>query len=87
MQSKKDFIDNLHSNEKYKQALASARNDAEREAIKQIVEGFVNSFATVLAPLIEQAQKDPEFAQQLGQSLNEKQVVLSTDGPTTGSIG
>lgn len=88
MRSRKDFIDRLRKDEKFTSALARARTPEERTKVQTIVEEFVGSFADVLAPLIEQSMKDPEFAAQLGRALNEKQNVLSHEEPaTSGSIG
>lgn len=78
MRRKEDFIDRLHNADKFKAALAAARSEAERRMVKALVEEFVTSFAEVLAPLIDKAQTDPKFAQQLGRSISENSDVLST---------
>lgn len=78
MRNRNDFMKRLHEAERFKQALATARTDAEREAIKTFVEEFVGRFANVLAPMIDRAEKDPDFARQLGKALVEGKGVLST---------
>lgn len=87
MKNRDDFMKRLHDADRFKQALATARTDAEREAIKSLVEEFVGGFADVLGPLIVRAEKDPAFARQLGMALIEGKDVLSNETPnTSGSI-
>lgn len=86
MKTREDFIKSLKENPQYREALGRARNAEERKAISRIVEGFVSSFADVLGPAIEQAEKDPTFAAKLGKALVEKQDVLNTSPqPVSGS--
>lgn len=88
MRNRSDFIKRLHEADRFKQAMAAARSDAERAAIKKLVEEFVGGFADVLGPMIDRAEKDPAFAQQLGRVLAEGKGVLSTsESATSGSVG
>lgn len=87
MKDRDSFLKRLHENEKYKAALAMARTDAEKQAIRTLAESFVSSFADVLGPLIDKSQHDPLFAERLGQALVErKNVVTSTEPEHSGSI-
>lgn len=81
MRKRSDFIQRLHQSEKFKHALAQAKDDKERAAIRAATEQFVSAFADVLGPLIERAEQDPEFARQLGQALVERQSVVTTSDP------
>jgi len=83
MRNKEDFIKRLQQSDRFKSALAAARSPAEKAQVKALVEEFVSGFAEVLGPLIERAETDSEFAQQLGRSLVEQKVVLSTSDPVT----
>jgi len=88
MKNRKEFIERLHADPKYQEALAAARTDAERQQVAGMVEAFVGSFADILGPLIERAESDPIFAEQLGRSLIEQRDVVSTSDPaTSGSTG
>ena len=81
-----DFTKELHDNPKYKRAMELARTDEERKKIAVITNAFVDSFAGILAPIIEQAKEDPEFARKLGQALKDKQHVVTSEPPKSGSI-
>ena len=87
MRSRQDFIKMLRSSPNYRAALGKARNSEERKLVSAVVEEFVGNFGELLGPLIERAQQDPAFAQQLGKALINDNDVLSTDGPTSGSAG
>jgi hypothetical protein len=84
---KADFTKRLHESPKYKRALELARNDDERRRIATLTNRFVESFAEILAPVIDRAKNDPEFAQQLGQALKERQSVVTSEPATSGSTG
>jgi len=86
MKNRQDFIKHLRQSDKFKAALSAARTPEERAQVKALTEEFVGGFADVLGPIIERAQNDPEFAQQLGRSLAGQQIVLSTsDSVISGS--
>lgn len=86
MRKREDFIQRLHENAKFKHALEQARTEEERKAIAAATEKFVATFADILGPLIERAEQDPLFAEQLGRALSENQhVVTSSDPPKSGS--
>jgi hypothetical protein len=87
MRNRAEFIKRLHEDPKFKHALASVKTDAERKAIAHTVEEFVGSFGDVLGPILDRAQNDPEFARQLGQALNERQGVVTTEPVKSGSAG
>jgi hypothetical protein len=88
MKNRLDFIKHLHESATFKAALRAAPTDAERAQIKATAEQFVDSFAAVLAPLIERAERDPVFAEQLGRRLvGEVEVVTASDPATSGSTG
>lgn len=88
MRKRSDFIDRLHQSEKFKHALAQARDENERKAIQAATEQFVATFADILGPMIERAEQDPDFARQLGQALVEGQNVVTTSDPAkSGSSG
>lgn len=86
MRNRAEFLKRLHESDKFKDAMGRARTDEERQKVQAAVDAFVGSFADVLGPLIERAQSDPEFAQQLGRVLAERQQVVTTsDPPKSGS--
>jgi hypothetical protein len=86
--TKQDFLKRLYESDRYKQALAAARTPEERARLAGLVTEFVGSFADVLAPLIDRAQRDPAFAQQLGRAVMERQRVVTSSGPArSGSVG
>jgi hypothetical protein len=87
MWTRKKFLEKLHESPKFKLALSMARSDAERQKITRITESFAVSMIDVLAPVVDQSKQDPKFAQQLGQALVERQRVVNSNGPTSGSIG
>ena len=86
--NRKDFLKRLYENEKYKQALARARTPEERRLVAAMVTEFVGGWADILAPIIDQAQKDPAFAERLGRAVNEKRgVVTGSEPAASGSTG
>lgn len=88
MRNRSDFIKRLHESPRFKAALEMARTDEERKTIQAAAEQFVDSFASVLAPLIDRAENDPEFAEQLGRRLVDPQgVVTASDPALSGSTG
>jgi len=86
--SRKDFLRQLYENDKYKEALAKARTPEERRMIAATVTEFVGSWADILAPIIDQAQKDPAFRERLGRAVNERRgVVTGSEPASSGSLG
>lgn len=86
--SRKDFLRRLYENEKYKQALAQARTPAERRLVAALVTDFVGGWADILAPIIDQAQRDPAFAERLGRAVNgQRGVVTGSEPAPSGSSG
>jgi hypothetical protein len=84
---KGELLKNVHANPLYQAALRSARSDAERQRIVQLVEGFVGDIAETLEPMIERARADSEFAQQLGQALVGQQRVVTSERVNSGLSG
>lgn len=88
MRTRSDFIQRLRESEKFKSALATAKDDDERKRLTAAAEQFVDSFASLLVPLIEKAENDPEFAMQLGRQLVERRgLVTASDPAMSGSNG
>ncbi len=89
MRRKEDFIQKLREDQKFQAALEVARSDEERAIMRATVENFVMQFAEVLAPIIDRAHSDPEFAKQIEHALIEnREVVISTNDPfISGSTG
>lgn len=88
MRTKADFIKRLREDDLYKQALAKAKDDNERAAIARIVEGMVGNFADKLGPVIERAQNDPVYAEQLKRALvGDQQVLTDIEPEVSGSGG
>jgi hypothetical protein len=77
MPKKNDLVKRLRNDELYTQALGRARTLKEREIIANFVEGFVNKVDEVMAPLIERAKRDPEFAKQLVKAMSEGKGLLT----------
>lgn len=82
--AKKTLVDRLHNDDLYKLALGKASSDGERLAIEKIVDDFVGAFADALEPLVEQANNDPEFAQELERTLADTETLIKQN---TGSHG
>jgi hypothetical protein len=80
MKTQKDFMDSLHQNEQFKQAITLARSEDEKQAITNLVEQFVSSFVDLLVPVIERASKDPDFTKQVRDAIVEKQENLEKKG-------
>lgn len=89
MKTRDDFIKRLHQTERFQAAVLAARTEEERRAVIAAAEQFVDSFAVVLAPLIERAENDHEFAQQLAGQLISRSAVITINKPPalSGSIG
>ncbi len=86
--NRKDFLKQLYENDKYKQALTRARTPEERRMVASLVTEFVGGWAEILAPIIDQAQKDPAFAERLGRAVNEQRgVVTGSEPASSGSVG
>lgn len=83
MSKRNEFIKKLHDNVGFKNATQLARNDAERKTVIDVTERFVNSFIDVLLPLLEKAERDPEFSDQLAKAMNEGHNVLTVEDPMT----
>lgn len=81
MRTKEDFIKLLHENPLFQHAMNSAKTDDDRRKIAAIVEGFVGNFASVLSPMIKEAQDNPEYAAQI------QQLLMKGDQVITGSEG
>ena len=82
------FVSRLRHDRRFIAALSGSRNEEERKAVRDAVEGLVRGFAGVLGPLIDRARSEPAFAQQLGRSFVDGQVVVTGAGPeTSGSFG
>lgn len=87
MRTKSDFIKRLRQSPTFKAALAAAKTPEEKATVAAAAEEFVSSFAEILAPLIERAQNDPEFAAQLGRQLAEQHGVVTSEPAKSGSTG
>jgi len=83
--NKEEFLKQLYANDKYKLALASAKNEAERKKIAKFGNEFVGSFAEILAPVFERAKNDPMFANQLNQAIIEHRHVITSEPTRSGS--
>jgi hypothetical protein len=83
MKSREDVLKRLRADPMYRRALEKAKDEKERKAIIAFTEDFVTSFADVLLPLAQQAQKDPVLRERLARSLVEGREVLSDSVPET----
>lgn len=83
--TQQELLKLLRSNTLYRQALGSARNDAERAQLAAAAESYVTSVGEVLLPLIVRAKSDPDFAKQLSEALKGSSSVLKGSEPETGS--
>lgn len=78
------LVDRLRDDDLYRLALNKASSDTERKTIAGIVESFVGAMSAALAPLVEQANSDPELAQELERALASIGTLVT---PGTGSHG
>jgi hypothetical protein len=85
---KEDFLKTLRNDPLYQSALKSAKTDEERKRVIAITEDFVGQFADVLGPLINRAENDPVFREQMKRSLVEDEgVITDVESVASGSQG
>lgn len=88
MKTKGDFIDKLRGDPLYRMALASAKSDKERADIANVVEQMVGDFGSAFESILARVQNDPEFVEQLRQSVISGESVLSdSETSVSGSAG
>ena len=88
MKSREDFLKKLRSDPLYQNALKAAKTPEEKKRIIATTEAFVSQFADVLAPLIQRAETDPLFREQMQRSIAEGDaVVTDVELETSGSQG
>lgn len=88
MKTREDVLKQLRSDPLYKSALKAAKTDEERRRIIATTEAFVGQFADALLPIINKAESDPLFREQLQRSLVSGEDVVSQVEPVpSGSQG
>jgi hypothetical protein len=84
MKTKEDFIKRLRGDRMYNLALKMASSDEERRRVIAITEGFVNKFASILAPMIAEVEKNPAYAEKIREAIKGETGLISQ---ASGSIG
>lgn len=84
MDKKENYTKFVENNPMFRQALAMAESDEEREKLRALTLGLAEQVAEAFVPVIDKVKNDPEFATKLRTALRrsangEKEVVIDNE--------